>query len=225
MSVGSNQFRGSAVGGFRRQDVLSYLVTMEESHKEALEALRNQLEECQKAREEEVLLLHALEARAATAGEVHAALEENLAQVTAQRDEAQEALKAARGELAGLQAMMAELRPKAAAYQRLKSRTGTIELEAQERAQMTLDRAEEDATGVRESCVNWLREVQLEYERLRFDLNATFLKSNAELDKISQSFDEISGEFDQHSDVLLEILNAAEEVGAKAPDPAEGKTV
>ena len=49
MSATELQFRTSTFGGFQKQDVLNYIETANQEHREKLEALRRELAEAQSA--------------------------------------------------------------------------------------------------------------------------------------------------------------------------------
>lgn len=220
MDGGSNQFRGAAFGGFNRQDVLSYLATVETEHESITTTLRSELEETQNARTEDRKRLKEAETSLEQERKRTANLEEELEKSEEARKKSDEALQQAQDQIKQLRAFIADLEPKAIAYGRIKERAAAIELDAHERAQETLDQAKQEVAVIQQDCIRWIQEVQAGYERLRSGLNETFVKSTIELELICKSFDRITQEFDGHEDMMLEIRSKVEDMKIKIQSEA-----
>ena len=218
MGEGSNQFRGAAFGGFNRQDVLDYLATMETEHEKTVSDLRSELDECKHGRAEDKKRLEELEAKLDSEMKRNVTLQEELEKTKTERNQKGDALKLAKEDNTRLRSAIAELEPKALAYGRIKDRAAAIELDAHERAQLTLDEARGEVSQMQEDCVRWIREVQAKYDRLRTNLNDTFAKSTVELELICNMFDRISQEFDGHEGIMQEMLCKVEEMDHKSED-------
>lgn len=212
MGEGSNPFRGTTFGGFNRQDVLNYLSAAETEHEKIVLDLRTELDEYRRGRTEDQSRLEELEAKLSTETKRCMTLQEDLSKLELERQKTSDALKQAEQEMKLLRASIAELEPKALAYGRIRDRAAAIELDAHERAQVTLDQAKEEAMQIQENCAAWIRDVQAGYERLRNELNETFTKSTVELELICKTFDRITQEFDGHEDIMQSIRSKVEEM-------------
>ncbi|MDF2838960.1 MAG: hypothetical protein K0S60_663 [Evtepia sp.] len=218
MGEGSNPFRGTTFGGFNRQDVLNYLSTAETEHEKVVAGLRAELDECQKGRAEDQLRLEELEAKLSSETKRSVAVQDELDKAEAERQKKSNALKQAEEEMKLLRASIVELEPKALAYGRIRDRAAAIELDAHERAQLTLDQAKGEVSQIQEDCVSWMLEVQSGYNRLRTELNETFTKSTVELELICKTFDRIAQEFDGHEEVMQSICSKVEEMRSKSEE-------
>lgn len=217
MGEGTNQFRGSTFGGFNRQDVLSYLTTTESEHEEKLSQLRSELDTWKREAEEAKGQVAELEDKLSEAEKLGKSQKDSLTKLEAERDKKAETLKLREEELAKLRRELAELTPKALAYEKIKERAATIELDAHERAQITLDEAKQEAKLIQKDYAVWIREVQVKYELLRTGLNEAFLRSTVELEQICKMFDRISGDFEGYEVLLKDLLSRADEM-AGVPD-------
>ena len=219
MSDGSTQFRGVTFGGFHRQDVLNYLSKRESEAEEAKEALRKQMEE----------LLHSEAQEQHGRAEMEAALreqQEKCSQTRADMESLQaevaqhnEALAAAQAEVLRLQEMVTEMEPKAVAYDLLKERAAVIELDAHERAQITLKRAQAESQTTKDDCRDWVSAVQDTYETLCSEVNLSFRQSIDEMERVCQVFDRIVQELDSHSVRMDELAQKAEM--REEPEPVQ----
>lgn len=217
MGEGTNQFRGATFGGFNRQDVLSYLTTTESEHEEKLSQLRSELDTWKHEAEEAKGQVAELEDKLSEAEKLGKSQKDSLTKLEAERDKKAETLKLREEELAKLRRELAELTPKALAYEKIKERAATIELDAHERAQITLDEAKQEAKLIQKDYAVWIREVQVKYELLRTGLNEAFLRSTVELEQICKMFDRISGDFEGYEVLLKDLLSRADEM-AGVPD-------
>ena len=219
MSDGSTQFRGVTFGGFHRQDVLNYLSKRENEAEEAKDALRKQMEELlhNEAQEQQsrAELESALQESQQQCSEVQAAMESLQTELAEQN----EGLKQMQAEVLRLQEMMTEMEPKAVAYDLLKERTAVIELDAHERAQITLKRAQAESLTTKEDCREWVSEVQNTYETLRSEVNLSFRHSIDEMERVCQVFDRIVQELDSHSVRMDELAQKTEMYTEPEPEP------
>lgn len=221
MGEGNNPFRGTTFGGFNRQDVLNYLSTAETEHDKVVAALRIELDECQKGRTEDRLRLEELEEKLCGETKSGMAFQDALLKLEVKEQKTEDALKKAEEEIKRLRASIAELEPKALAYGRIKDRAAAIELDAHERAQLTLDQAKGEVSKIQNDCTVWIREVQAGYDRLRTEINETFTKSTVELELICKTFDKIAQEFDGHEDIMQSICSKVEELRSKSDEDLE----
>lgn len=212
MGEGTNQFRGSTFGGFNRQDVLNYLTTTESEHEAKLSQLRSELDTWKHEAEEAKGQVAELEDKLCEAEKLEKSLKDSLSKTETERDKKAESLKQRDEELSKLRRELAELTPKALAYEKIKERAATIELDAHERAQITLDDAKQEAKLIQKDYAVWVREVQVKYELLRTGLNEAFLRSTVELEQICKMFDRISGDFEGYEALLKDLLSRADEM-------------
>lgn len=225
MGEGNNQFRGAAFGGFNRHDVLSYLATTESEHGETVAQLRAELDKWKRDAEEAKQQSGALEAKLKETEKRRAVLQEGLGKAEEERDKKAEALKQKEQDLSRLRNEFAEMEPKALAYAKIKERAASIEMDAHERAQSTLDEAEKEAVQVQEAYVRCIRKAQGKYEFLRTGLNEAFAKSTVELELICQMFDRITREFDGYDSLLQDLLSQAEEMVRPAENAAFSENI
>lgn len=221
MGEGTNQFRGATFGGFNRQDVLSYLTTTESEYEEKLSQLRNELERSKQEAEESKRKVAELEEKLRETEKLSKSAKDSLSKTEAERDKKTENLKQREDELSKLRRELAELTPKALAYDKIKERAATIELDAHERAQIILDEAKKEAGLLQKDYAVWVREAQVKYELLRTGLNEAFMRSTVELEQICHTFDRISGDFESYESLLRDLLSRADEMA----DSAERESV
>lgn len=219
MSVGEYHFRTSALG-FNRTDVLGYIEAVHKDHAAHLQSLKKDLERerSQRSQVEEQGSLATEEAAAAGKDaqrcreELERALEE-LRQAQSQREELRLRLQAVQADLAALQEAADRMAPAAKAYEALKEKAATIELDAHNRAQVIVKQGEEDAAAVRCRTAEWLRQVESSYARLRSDVAATLSTASTQLERTVRSLDGVNAELDAHGKRLVGIV-----VPEKAPD-------
>ena len=226
-----NTFRTAVVGGFNRQDVLDYIEARAREHRERCAALQKTVDEERRRRE-------TAEAEASAGRERIGALEEELSG-TKQRagDQGAEAarlrgeLEQVRGELererrerAALEEGLQELRGRAdrwelgaKAYDELKDRTATIELEAHQRARTIEREAEERAARVRAAAERLLDRVQAGYARLRGDVDATISHAGGEIGRVEKALEQVRSEFAEHDQALEALLETCREGMAQDP--------
>ena len=209
------QFRSAVIGGFNKQDVLTYIENSVKSHTEELNQLREELERVRQAGEDALAAAKeegrvALE-RAEAAENKVAELAPRAAQMeksTAELEAKRSALAAAERELKELRAKVAELAPKAEAYEAVKEKTAGIELEAHQRAKLVMDEAKRNAEGVRLQTEQWMARVRVSYDRLRGDLATTMHHNAQELERSAKALAAIGQEFKDHDTAIQAVMDA-----------------
>ena len=157
MANSAHGFRKAIFGGFNRRDVLDYFERYARENQEQMERLQAELKRTQEERTE-------------YGAQMRSALEEKDTALEHARAE-MEAVRARMAELEGtvseLQEKVARLEPQARGYEILKDRVATVELDAHQKAQVTLDRAKVKADGIRADTARWMDEFDAQYARLR----------------------------------------------------------
>lgn len=225
MNEANTRFRSAAFGGFHRQDVLTYLTHSEREHEKTVSELREELEKWKREAEEEKARVETLEQKLEEETRHSAELSSELDLVRGEREEKAEILRQREAELARFRTDLSDLEPKALAYERIKERAASIELDAHERAQMTTDEAKKEAAQMREGTAAWLREVQAKYELLRRGLSEAMTRSTAEIEQICRMFDRMGKEFDSYEILVRELRSKAEQLEAAQGSAAEPETV
>lgn len=150
-------FRSAVFGGFNRRDVLNYFERFARESKEQTERLEMELKRAREVDAEYGAgLKRELEERDAALEQARAALEA-----------AQEKAAELEREVAALKERVARMEPQARGYEILKDRVATVELDAHQKAQITLNRAMEQADGIRADTARWMGEFDAQYGRLR----------------------------------------------------------
>lgn len=227
MSGGEYRFRSSAFG-FNRQDVLRYIEAMHRDYAAQLASLKQDLdwEKGQRSQVEEQGSLASEEAAAAgkdaqrSKEELEKALAE-LREAQSEREELRLRLKATQEDLTALQTAADRMAPAAKAYDSLKDKAATIELDAHNRAQVIIREGEEEAAEIRRRMADWLRQVESSYARLQSDVAATLSHTSAELERTVRSLDTVNAELSTHGDQLKDIVS---EQIAKRKDRSDGQT-
>lgn len=220
MNENGFQFRTAAFGGFQKQDVMSYLERSAQEHAQKLAGLQKELaeervakvgeEERSAALEEQVAALEAERERLAAD---LAEREEKLTQVTAERDE----LRTLSDQL---QDQLDKITPAATAYEAVKDRTASIELEAHGRAQAIEREGRAKAERCQQQVKEWYVKTREAYERLRADINATMGHAAQELERAGRSMEELSAGLDGQDSALCAIQAQIEALdSAKPPQP------
>ena len=190
-------FRSAAVGGFNRQDVLSFLETQSKQTAQVQQELQTQLEEARgqldslrREREELQGQLEQVRRELETARQgrdsLSAQLEERTRELSAsqnQHSQTARELEEARRELAELRGRLGALEPDAQAYVQLKERTAGVELEAHRRAQSIQAQAEEEVRRLRQRTDQWLQRLGREYDELRTQVETTISHAADQLDR------------------------------------------
>jgi len=197
------QFR-SAMGGFNRQDVLTYIDAAAKSHAQDMEQIRAELEQTRNQLQEFQARAEAAETQVTELAPRAAQMEKATAELEAKRS----ALAAAEREIKELRAKVAMLEPKAEAYEAVKEKTAGIELEAHQRAKQVTDEAQAHAAAIRSQTEQWLTKVKGSYERLRTDVEATINHTAGELERAGKALTQVNREFREH-DVAMQAVSDA----------------
>jgi chromosome segregation ATPase len=215
MGEGSNRFRGAAFGGFNRQDVLNHLAQVDREHSQTAEKLGGELETLRgEAAEQGAKLLQA-ESQLSQEQQVSQDLLSRLEKAQAALEEKTAAFDALESEAEVMRTAVSQLEPRALAYDRLKERTAAIELDAHERAQVTLEAARAEVETLRRQTLEWMREIQKSYLALCSRMEESFASSRQELTQIGDAFQRTSREFGEYG-VAIEVLIRKAEVIADA---------
>ena len=209
------QFRSAMMGGFNKQDVLTYIEHSVRSHTEEMNQLREELERVRQegedalsqARKEGKAALERAEAAEAKVAELApraAQMEKSTAELEAKRS----ALAAAERELKELRARVAELTPRAEAYEAVKDKAAGIELEAHQRAKVVMDEAKRNAENIRLQTEQWMTKVRGSYDRLRADLELTMCHNTQELERSARALAAIKQEFGDHAAAIQAVADA-----------------
>ena len=209
------QFRSAVMGGFNKQDVLTYIENSVKTHIEEMNQLREELERVRQESEDALLQARkegkeALE-RAETAEAKVAELAPRAAQMeksTAELEAKRSSLAAAEREIKQLHAKLAELTPKAEAYDAVKEKTAGIELEAHQRAKAVMDEAKRNAENIRLQTEQWLGKVQGSYDRLRGELELTVNHAAQEMERSVKALTAIGEEFQDHDAAIQAVADA-----------------
>lgn len=214
------QFRTAAFGGFQKQDVMDYLERSAREHAQRIAALQKELAEEKAAQAGEAERSAALEERIA-------ALEAENQRLAADLSEREEKLTQATTELSELRTLSDQLQdqldkvtPAATAYEAVKDRTASIELEAHGRAQAIEQEGRAKALKCQEQVKDWFSKTKEAYERLRADLTATMGHAAQELERAGRSMEELSDGLTEQDGALAAIeaqLGALD--SARPPQP------
>lgn len=204
MDMGEHRFR-SAAFGFNRQDVVSYI---ESVHKQYAAKLREMEDQLSKERQERSAMAEKESLagqEAAAAGEDAQRAKENMARAMEEleaahreRDELKLRLQTMEKEYADLQEAADRMAPAARAYEALKDKAASIELEARSRAETVVQEGERQAERTRREVAAWMRKVESSYTRLKSDVAATLTHAVGELDRTGRSLDEVAVEMEHH---------------------------
>lgn len=233
-------FRSAAIGGFNKQDVLSFLEEQSKQSAQAQQRLQEQLEEANRQLEalggEKAELQSRLEE---TRRELEALREEQgrlsvqlsrtdqeLSASRAQEERTAQELEETRRARDELQAKLDTALPDAQAYVQIKERTAGVELDAHRRAQAIQDRAEDDAQRVRRKLEQWLQRMEREYDQMRGEVEITVSHAASELDRVRAGLNRITRLVEEQEDALEGIAKAysgtaGPKVEAPMPIPEE----
>ena len=227
MSNTGNQFRTAAFGGFHKQDVLDYITSTAKDTQEQMTQLRKKADSAVQERAELAEKYEAAEA----ARKKNAAECERLSETLAERTETLESVQRELAQLKReyeqvssrldeLEKRLPKLEEGAEAYEALKDRTATIELEAHRKAQETVERAEAQAAKIRSELDAWVRKVRSGYQRLRTDMTATMTHITDELERGRTALAGMGPDFEGHDKALADLLECYHcEAAPKAPQP------
>ena len=169
-----HKFRSAAFGGFNRRDVLEYIELSARESNAKIDELKRKLETAQKENADLSASLESLRTESGDLVEqeakVRASLEESSRSLAVVRGELQTTrtqLAVAKKELADLQNKVTQIEPLAKRYEALKDRVATVELDAHQKAQATVDQAHAEVEELRADTAKWMGEVQKTYDCLR----------------------------------------------------------
>lgn len=234
MSATELQFRTAAIGGFQKQDVLSYIESANQIHQNKLDQLQRELDHLTREKEELAGRAAQAEAQAKQLAEEKEDLSGQLEQARREADRLRTDLETARGEaqaaregqtqsdarLEQLQARLDRAEADAAAYQQVKDRTAGIELEAHCRAQEVQKAAEEKVKRSRTEVEQWLHKVKAGYELLRTDMDGAISRTYQDLDKTRQLLEQLSSNFDAQDEHLRKLSqDCVADFAPAAPEP------
>ena len=224
------QFRTSAFGGFNKQDVMAYLEKSAREHSGKIAELQKELTkylragyvseaELRQARTEAEDAGETMKSRLAVLEAENQRLAADLAQREAALAQALERGEAQAAELTVLKEEAETLRPAAASYESIKSRTASIELEAHGRAQAIEQEGRVRAKKAQEQVLDWFDKMQAAYLRLRTDIDATLHHAAREMERAGQSLVDLDTALGGHDKTLAELRQAAEHLEPQAPQP------
>ncbi len=215
-------FRTAAVGGFNRQDVLTYLETVTREAAERQQKLQQQLDQAaeeKNQREQELAELHKRcadqDAELTALRQQLADTEQKLTDSRAHGTSTDHELESARREAEELRRRVAALQPGAEAYDAVKERTAGMELEAHHRAELVKEEAREQAAQLRAKTQEWMAQVEREYDTLRAQVESTVSHAADQLNRVGKDLDAITAMLEER-DMALEIL--AEEYQQQASE-------
>lgn len=222
MNENGFQFRTAAFGGFQKQDVMDYLERSAQEHARKMAAVQKELEEERKARAGVEECSEELSKRLAALEAENQRLAADLADREARLNTAITEREELRSAAAELQREVDRLTPSATAYEAVKERTASIELEAHGRAQAIEREGRAKALKCQEQVKDWFNKTREAYERLRADLNATMGHAVQELERAGRSMDTLTGSL-AGQDGALDAIQAQIEAldGAKPPKPLD----
>ena len=226
-------FRSAALGGFNKQDVLSFLEEQSKQSAQAQQLLQSRLEEAEGQRdtiqrEGEDLRRQLEEVRRELAGVQQerdslsarlAKTELDLSAGRAQAGQMAQELEKVRRERDEVQARLDAVQPDAQAYVELKERTAGVELEAHRRAQAIQEKAEQDARQLRRQLEQWLRRVRGGYDALCSDVESTVAHAASELGRASGSLDQLLQLMGGQDDAFDSLNRICDETTFGRPEP------
>lgn len=220
MSATELQFRTAAIGGFQKQDVLSYIESSNQSYAEKLEVIQRERDDL--LQEKESLSRQAADAQAQLkrAEEERAGLREALAKAQKELQALQQRFDQQAQLLAETKASLERMEPAARAYEQVKDRTAGIELEAHCRAQEVQRQSEEKVQRARTEVEQWLHKVKAGYDLLRSDMDSAINRTAQELDKAYDTLTKLTDSFvtqGEHLDQLTQ--QCLSEFSPLAPEP------
>lgn len=229
-------FRSAAVGGFNRQDVLTYLEEQAKQAAQIQQGLQDQLDEAGRRAEEfhrEGNMLRGqleevqqeLESVRQGRDNLSTQLDQINQDLSAQQTRAarlDQELERVRRERDELRARLEALQPDAQAYVQLKERTAGVELEAHRRAQAVQEKSEQDALRLRRQVNQWLQRLGQEYDGLRSQVETTVSHAANELEQANACLNQIirlMGEQETALEGLTQTYNETDPTRVEAPMP------
>ena len=211
------QFRTAAFGGFHKQDVLNYLERSAHDHADKIAALQKDLDEAREARASLEKAYAILQKGLTATEEENDRLTQELAQRESELAQALTRAEAAEAQLAALQGKVEGLEQAATAYEALKSRTASIELEAHSRAQAIEEEGRRKSLQTREALLKWLDELQGSYARMRSDVDTALGQTLRELEKAGQIMTGLSRSVASQEETLKLLRSKLEDMDRPQP--------
>ena len=209
MSEQTGQFRSAAFGGFHRQDVLDYLEKLTKEKQDLESRLASESERRSQAEER----LAAAEEELRTAREAWETMRAELDYLRNEVEERAEAMSRSEEEVKVLRAQVEALRPAAESWEHIKEQAGDIEISAHERAQITIQNAQDQASGIQGESIQYVLAIQNSCEKLQADLKTSLISAEQELDQARAAFGRAEEEMDGYQRALEQLLASIEPPG------------
>ena len=207
MSEQTGQFRSAAFGGFHRQDVLDYVEKLTTEKQE----LASQLEaEAEGRRQTEERLAQA-EEETRTIREAQEAMTGELDYLRGELEARSASLSRAEEEIKVLRAQVDALRPGAESWEHIKEQAGLIEMNAHERAQVTIQDAQAQAVEIQAEGKRWVQDIRSACHRLTAEIQSAIASAEAQLDTARSAFRQAEQDMTGYQDSLSLLLSAAEQ--------------
>ena len=214
MSEQTGQFRSAAFGGFHRQDVLDYLEKLTAEKQDLASRLE---EESERRRQAEDRLSQA-EEETRTIREAQEAVTGELDYLRNELEARSDSLSHAEEEIKVLRAQVDALRPGAESWEHIKEQAGRIEINAHERAQVTIRDANARASDIQAEGRRWVHELRSGCDRLSADLNEAIRSAEAQLDAARGAFRRAEEDMEGYQASLSRLLSAAEQEVVPLPE-------
>lgn len=229
-------FRSAALGGFNKQDVLSFLEEQAKQSAQAQQQLSQRLEGAERQaeglrQEGEELRRQLEEARRELEGlrqqrdSLNVQLDRANFDLNANREQLErtrQELEQSRQEGEELRGQLEAVTPDAQAFLQLKERAAGVELDAHRRAQAVQEKAEIDAQRTRRQVNQWLQRLGREYEALRSQVEATAAHAASELERADACLDQVNqmlGDQEAALEQLVQAYNKTDLDRIEAPVP------
>lgn len=198
MSTPVHSFRSAAFGGFQREDVLHYIESTTKKHQEALKSAQRDKDEAVKASEKASQALRESQLRIAeleiSMSQLKRELEEQGENITQREDSWKKADSQStqlQDEVESLRQQVAEMERAAGAYEVLKNRTATIELEAHQRAQEIESAAQVRAKEIRAKAETLLQSARQMHQQLGHNLASTITHATQQQERMKAVMEQL----------------------------------
>lgn len=231
MDMSELQLRTAAVGGFQKQDVVAYVESLTQKHREELAQREQNLAALQEQLDREKAQRASLEEKAALLERENAQLAQQTGEGEKERASLSDRLEKSlrhgeelEKETERLRGQVETLQPQAEAYLAIKDRTASIELDAHQRAQLLQDQSDEEFHRAHEELCRWSEQVREEYHRLRSDMDTALGHTTEELKRAEALISALTEELlnrDADLDRLMERYceNHSKKLSPPAPMP------
>lgn len=201
------------------QRLTDQLVEERQARQTAQEQLESITQEARKAQQE--VTQYKTQAELSKAQEQRAEAEAE--KLRAQLERVNQELEDIRAEREQLRRQVDSLVPGAAAWQRIRDTAGEIEVSAHERAQVTIQQAQDQAAAIQAEGLRRVQEIQASCDKLQEQLQASIKAAEAELNTIHTAFANTEHCVDTIQKSLAGILGETDE--ADVCDSCEEKLV